>query len=64
MSLTDLRAFLELLRREGELVEIEAEVDPDLEAAEVHRRVIAAGGPALAKPGAVSSTRSGSGALP
>ncbi|MCA8950011.1 MAG: UbiD family decarboxylase [Planctomycetes bacterium] len=47
MSLTDLRAFLELLRREGELVEIEAEVDPDLEAAEVHRRVIAAGGPAL-----------------
>ncbi len=43
----DLRAFLAELRASGELVEIEAEVDPDLEAAEVHRRVIAAGGPAL-----------------
>lgn len=46
-SLVDLRAFLDVLRREGELVEIDAPVDPDLEAAEVHRRVIAAGGPAL-----------------
>ena len=45
--LLDLRAFLDLLRREGELTEIDAPVDPDLEAAEVHRRVIAAGGPAL-----------------
>jgi UbiD family decarboxylase len=45
--LADLRALLSLLRREGELVELECEVDPDLEAAEVHRRVIAAGGPAL-----------------
>lgn len=45
--LLDLRALLALLRRERELVEIDAEVDPDLEAAEVHRRVIAAGGPAL-----------------
>ena len=45
--LLDLRAFLAVLRREHELVEITAEVDPDLEAAEVHRRVIAAGGPAL-----------------
>ncbi|MCK5945543.1 MAG: UbiD family decarboxylase, partial [Planctomycetes bacterium] len=45
--LVDLRAFLDVLREEGELVEIEAPVDPDLEAAEVHRRVIAAGGPAL-----------------
>jgi UbiD family decarboxylase len=43
----DLRAFLEILRREGELVEVDAEVDPSLEIAEVHRRVIAAGGPAL-----------------
>jgi len=43
----DLRAFLAQLRAAGELVEIEAEVDPDLEAAEIHRRVIAAGGPAL-----------------
>jgi UbiD family decarboxylase len=45
--LVDLRAFLDVLRKEGELVEIDAPVDPDLEAAEVHRRVIAAGGPAL-----------------
>ena len=45
--LLDLRAFLDLLRREGELVEVEAPVDPYLEVAEVHRRVIAAGGPAL-----------------
>src|SRR6187431_712045 len=43
----DLRAFLERLRRDGDLVEIEAEVDPRLEVAEIHRRVIAAGGPAL-----------------
>ncbi len=43
----DLRQFLDVLRREGELVEVEAEVDPDLEVAEVHRRVIAANGPAL-----------------
>lgn len=46
-SLVDLRAFLDVLRREGELIEIDASVDPDLEAAEVHRRCIAAGGPAL-----------------
>ena len=46
-GLSDLRLFLDVLRREREVVEIEAEVDPDLEAAEVHRRVIAAGGPAL-----------------
>ncbi len=45
--LTDLRTFLAVLRQHGELVEIDAEVDPDLEAAEIHRRVIAAGGPAL-----------------
>jgi UbiD family decarboxylase len=45
--LTDLRALLALLRAEGELRTIDAEVDPDLEAAEVHRSVIAAGGPAL-----------------
>ena len=43
----DLRAYLERLRGEGELVRIAAEVDPDLEIAEIHRRVIAAGGPAL-----------------
>ena len=46
-GLTDLRALLQILRQERELVTIDAEVDPDLEAAEIHRRVIAAGGPAL-----------------
>jgi UbiD family decarboxylase len=43
----DLRTFLAELRAAGELVEVEREVDPELEAAEIHRRVIAAGGPAL-----------------
>src|SRR5919201_5398912 len=43
----NLRSFLELLRRERELVEVGAEVDPYLELAEVHRRVIPRGGPAL-----------------
>jgi UbiD family decarboxylase len=43
----DLRAFLEQLRRDRDLAVIEAAVDPRLEAAEIHRRVIAAGGPAL-----------------
>lgn len=43
----NLRSFLEVLRREKELVEIEAEVDSYLEIAEIHRRVIAEGGKAL-----------------
>ncbi len=43
----DLRAFLARLRRDGDLVEITAPVSARLEAAEIHRRVIAAGGPAL-----------------
>jgi UbiD family decarboxylase len=43
----DLRAFLDRLRRDRDLVEIAAPVDANLEAAEIHRRVIAAGGPAL-----------------
>ena len=43
----DLRAFLDQLRRDGDLRVVDAEVDPRLEAAEIHRRVIAAGGPAL-----------------
>lgn len=43
----NLREFLAVLRREGELIEIEAPVDPYLEIAEIHRRVIAEGGPAL-----------------
>jgi UbiD family decarboxylase len=43
----DLRAFLGQLRRDSDLAVVEAEVDSRLEAAEIHRRVIAAGGPAL-----------------
>src|SRR3982751_5612666 len=43
----DLRAFLDQLRRDGDLAVVEAPVDAYLEAAEIHRRVIAAGGPAL-----------------
>ncbi len=43
----NLRSFLSLLARERELVRVAAEVDPYLELAEVHRRVIARGGPAV-----------------
>ncbi|HEV2862965.1 MAG TPA: UbiD family decarboxylase [Pyrinomonadaceae bacterium] len=43
----NLRSFLEQLRRERDLVHVETEVDPCLELAEVHRRVIERGGPAL-----------------
>jgi UbiD family decarboxylase len=46
-SFPDLRSFLERLRRDRDLVAIDAEVDARLEAAEIHRRVVAAGGPAL-----------------
>ncbi|MGE0394656.1 MAG: UbiD family decarboxylase [Vicinamibacterales bacterium] len=47
MSFPDLRAFLDRLRADGDLVTVDAPVDAALEAAEIHRRVIAAGGPAL-----------------
>src|SRR5215211_5093106 len=43
----DLRVFIDRLRRDNELVTVEAPVDARLEVAEIHRRVIAAGGPAL-----------------
>src|SRR5439155_9028858 len=43
----NLRSFLDLLRRENDLLTIDAEVDPYLEIAEIHRRVIDRGGPAL-----------------
>jgi UbiD family decarboxylase len=43
----DLRTFIDRLRRDGDLAVVDAPVDARLEAAEVHRRVIAAGGPAL-----------------
>jgi 4-hydroxybenzoate decarboxylase subunit C len=42
-----LRSFLDLLNRENEIITIKAEVDPYLEVAEIHRRVIEQGGPAL-----------------
>lgn len=47
MPFPDLRAFIDRLTRDRDLVVIEAEVDPYLEVAEIHRRVIAAAGPAL-----------------
>lgn len=47
MSFPDLRSFLSCLKRDGDLVEVTVPVDRALEVAEVHRRVVAAGGPAL-----------------
>ena len=44
---TNLRSFIEQLRKEKQVVEIKAEVDPYLELAEIHRRVIDEQGPAL-----------------
>ncbi|ODS57759.1 MAG: 4-hydroxybenzoate decarboxylase [Acidobacteria bacterium SCN 69-37] len=47
MSFPDLRTFVAALRRDQDVVDIDVPVDPVEEAAEIHRRVIAAGGPAL-----------------
>ena len=47
MSFPDLRAFLDRLRKDNDFFQVDTLVDPELEAAEIHRRVIAAGGPAL-----------------
>jgi UbiD family decarboxylase len=47
MIYSNLRAFMEALRKENQLVEISAPVDPNLELAEIHRRVIDEQGPAL-----------------
>src|SRR5207237_4433346 len=44
---SSLRTFLDRLTRENEIITIKAEVDPYLELAEIHRRVISEGGPAL-----------------
>src|SRR3989441_4135316 len=44
---TDLRAWIALLEREGELVRIGAEVDPDLEITEITDRTVEAGCQAL-----------------
>ncbi len=43
----NLRSFMAQLQQEREIVEIAAQVDPYLELAEIHRRVVAEGGPAL-----------------
>jgi 4-hydroxy-3-polyprenylbenzoate decarboxylase len=43
----DLRAWIKLLEREGELVRVGTEVDPDLEITEITDRTVKAGGPAL-----------------
>jgi 4-hydroxy-3-polyprenylbenzoate decarboxylase len=43
----DLRDWIALLEREGELVRVAAEVDPHLEMTEIVDRIVRAGGPAL-----------------
>lgn len=47
MGYRTLRECVEDLERTGQLLRIEQPVDPNLEAAEIQRRVFAAGGPAL-----------------
>jgi 4-hydroxy-3-polyprenylbenzoate decarboxylase len=47
MSFRDLREWIALLEREGELQRIVAEVDPHLEVTEIVDRTVKAGGPAL-----------------
>src|SRR5205809_295283 len=44
---SDLRSWIALLEREGELVRVSAEVDPHLEVTEIVDRSVKAGGPAL-----------------
>ena len=46
-TFSNLRAFVDQLRRDRDLAVVAAPVSAHLEAAEIHRRVIAAGGPAL-----------------
>jgi 4-hydroxy-3-polyprenylbenzoate decarboxylase len=47
VSFRDLRDWIALLEREGELVRVAAEVDPHLEVTEIVDRTVKAGGPAL-----------------
>jgi len=47
MPASDLRSWIDLLRRENELVEVEAEVDPHLEITEIVDRTVKSCGPAL-----------------
>ena len=46
-ALRDLREWIALLEREGELARVTAEVDADLEITEIVDRTVKAGGPAL-----------------
>ena len=46
-SFPNMRAFIDRLRLGGDLLTVDAPVTASLEIAEIHRRVIAAGGPAL-----------------
>ncbi len=46
-SFTDIQSYITALRKDGDLLEIDAPVSSNLELAEIHRRVIEAGGPAL-----------------
>ncbi len=43
----DLQEFVDLLESKGELIRVQAEVDPELEITEIADRVMKAGGPAL-----------------
>ena len=52
----NLSEFLQILKNESELLQIDAQVDPYLEIAEIHRRVIARGGPALLFTNVLNST--------
>jgi len=47
MAFDSLRAFVDALRRAGELQEVSVPVDPHLEISEIADRVVKAGGPAL-----------------
>ena len=47
MAIDDLRQYMDVLRKQGELVEIDEEVDPELEVSEITDRVSKAYGPAL-----------------
>src|SRR3954471_22407121 len=47
MPARDLRSWIALLEREGELVRVSAEVEPHLEVTEIVDRTVKAGGPAL-----------------
>jgi 4-hydroxy-3-polyprenylbenzoate decarboxylase len=47
MPARDLREWIALLEREGELVRVSAEVDPHLEVTEIVDRTVRAGGPAI-----------------